>query len=696
MSNGNSKQEKQPTDRKKEEKEKLEDNKKKVRENKDNNLSDPPPILSEIIINDDGNKEPNKSKNNIDTSQKIKVEKEETNINYVRLNKCKIEPLYTKSKYNVFFIFIIQESFFDNLSLSTYFDNSFFMNSYINYKYRLIYEKIIITTKKTEAKYFIVQAPIENPIKKLSISLWDKKTKKYYNGFIDIKDGNNNYFYLKNIDYDQYNDFLESSTNSIFRFFLEYFFDENNKIENCYQKDLIESLMREIEDYYEKKKLKIDTLLRFLKYCRRFECQLKDIQFVELIEERNEKRKIMKHEFCLTSKDIDKLIIKNQRNKLIDLIVEIYANYDNECLLKLIKSEKSEDYCKSLLNLLSIKQLKFNDLSFEDLKLLQQKLLPVSTTKKEIQLIIKLIKGLTNNLTFIKDNCNDICLILENNKSFYKLDKYNYLLNVDDLTKEDNDINKIFQILQKIMNLTGGKKYSLLNLEEIFYNMVVFYSNYDLNVFCELHKIAGLLKNAKIYTRKIDDFYNKVHQKGMNLIKNKKMSPEAIINFINSQDIFYYNPTYNRDNNRDPAIFEYILITDEDKNYLETIKLLKENKLWDLFSKSDVGKQKQFQEALIGQIKKVKDFKSIFDIFPIENIDQSFTFLINGKMRDLIYTVLDEKEKNYNFLFEIFDDWFICNDQNYLDLNFVINLMEMNYILTSKYYFHLLENKKMQ
>jgi hypothetical protein len=65
-------------------------------------------------------------------------------------------------------------------------------------------------------------------------------------------------------------------------------------------------------------------------------------------------------------------------------------------------------------------------------------------------------------------------------------------------------------------------------------------------------------------------------------------------------------------------------------------------------------------------------------------------------MRDLIYTVLDEKEKNYNFLFEIFDDWFICNDQNYLDLNFVTNLMEMNYILTSKYYFHLLETKKMQ
>ena len=95
-------------------------------------------------------------------------------------------------------------------------------------------------------------------------------------------------------------------------------------------------------------------------------------------------------------------------------------------------------------------------------------------------------------------------------------------------------------------------------------------------------------------------------------------------------------------------------------------------------------------------MKKVKDFKSIFDIFPIEFLDINLTFLINGKMNDLLYEVLDEKENNYNYLFEIFDDWFIINDENNLDLNNIVHLMEILPTFTSKYYFHLLEKPKMQ
>ena len=67
----------------------------------------------------------------------------------------------------------------------------------------------------------------------------------------------------------------------------------------------------------------------------------------------------------------------------------------------------------------------------------------------------------------------------------------------------------------------------------------------------------------------------------MNLIKNNKMSTKQIIDFISRQDIFYFNPIYNKDINRDPMIFEYIPITDVDKNYLENIELIKERKLWE-------------------------------------------------------------------------------------------------------------------
>ena len=40
-------------------------------------------------------------------------------------------------------------------------------------------------------------------------------------------------------------------------------------------------------------------------------------------------------------------------------------------------------------------------------------------------------------------------------------------------------------------------------------------------------------------------------------------------------------------------------------------------------------------------MKTISDLKSIFDMFPHKSIDQGFTFLINGKVDELKYTILD-------------------------------------------------------
>ena len=90
-------------------------------------------------------------------------------------------------------------------------------------------------------------------------------------------------------------------------------------------------------------------------------------------------------------------------------------------------------------------------------------------------------------------------------------------------------------------------------------------------------------------------------------------------------------------------------------------------------------------------MKKISYFKSIFDIFPRNNIDKDFTFLINEKIRDLIYTSLDEEEKNYDKLFQIFDNWFIINELNSLDLGFLKENLEKIYNITSKYYLYLIQ-----
>ena len=52
-------------------------------------------------------------------------------------------------------------------------------------------------------------------------------------------------------------------------------------------------------------------------------------------------------------------------------------------------------------------------------------------------------------------------------------------------------------------------------------------------------------------------------------------------------------------------------------------------------------------------MKKVRDFYSIFEIFPMKSINRDFTLLINGKMTELIFNVLDEEEEKKDLIYNI-------------------------------------------
>ena len=647
-----------------------------------NNRQDRPKIIDPLL----------KKVDEIRVEKEIKSDKKK----FYPFKKCKIEKINIKSKYNIFFLLNIQEKYIKNLSLSTFYDDSgIIYSSFINFDFIILNERKYTPSKGEPFKCFIIQVPLNTAIKRLSISLIKDKTKTEYNSYIDIR--NDNFFYINNLLYDKNNDFIDNNADTIFNNFLCYFLDKDKKIPEIYQKKLIESLLN-ILIYNNRLELKAGNILMLLKSSIKFNIELKNIDSIEVYEEAKNKRSPLNHEYCLLSEDIDKINSKREKSKIIDLIIYIYANYDKDYLKKLIDSKNGKDYMRAIFDLIINKILKLSDLSFkndEELKLFQKNLLLVSKSKEEINFTIKLFKGLTNSLQFILENIDIINSILDKKGGgFFGLDNNNYLT-LENLTNEDNDIHKIYGLLSNIIKLSSNK-YNLINLEEIFEKMVDYYSNKSLNEFCKLDIIAGLLKNQKIMTKKFDIFYNKIHQKGMNLIKNKKLTTKEIINFITSQDIYYYNPIFKNNNNRDPKIFNYIPITDIDKNYLDNIKQIKDFRLWEIFSESNYKTQSYFKSVIIEQMNKIRDFNSIFEIFPLEYFDKDFTFLINGKIQKLIYTVLDENEKNFELIFNIFDNWLICNNNNNLDFNFVINLIEINYDLTSKYYFHVLKSQKMK
>ena len=105
-------------------------------------------------------------------------------------------------------------------------------------------------------------------------------------------------------------------------------------------------------------------------------------------------------------------------------------------------------------------------------------------------------------------------------------------------------------------------------------------------------------------------------------------------------------------------------------------------------------KKNNLYEVLLEQIKKIRDFKSIFDLFPLEKIDENFTNLINKKLKILLCTILYEKEENNKILFKILKNILQINNNNSLDLVFPIEIVKLNFDFTSKYYFYLLEDKE--
>ena len=193
--------------------------------------------------------------------------------------------------------------------------------------------------------------------------------------------------------------------------------------------------------------------------------------------------------------------------------------------------------------------------------------------------------------------------------------------------------------------------------------------------------------------------YTKIHQKGLSLITNKKLKTEEIFDFIMTHDIYYCKQIHAKSEFRDPEIFKYIPITKtkkDDIEYIKNISFIKNNRLFDLFSAHNYEVKKKFEEILLAQMKTISDLKSIFDMFPHKSIDQGFTFLINGKVDELKYTILDEAKDNEKNLFEIIDEWLLINFDNNCDLNYNCRILEINYDFTSKYYFHIFKSKEMQ
>ena len=353
--------------------------------------------------------------------------------------------------------------------------------------------------------------------------------------------------------------------------------------------------------------------------------------------------------------------------------MKILFNIDDKYLMELIKGKNGPNICRCILDLLyqGFKLNNFIQNNEEDFLIFLKILLSVAKNQNEVQFIFSIIKGLIPSLNFIKDNI-DILLIMES-KCFP--------INLEPPTDKD-DINEIYKLVNEIMNKTKVTNIKIINIEDLFLNLLNFAYFKNLKELGKLHKfIPFIAKERKI----INSFYQKIHERGMTLIRLNKLTTEEIFIFMLEQDVYYFNPIYNRSDFRDPEIFKYIPITKrkkDDKEYLKNIEIIKNKELFKLFSEQSYNSQKRFHEILLAQMKTMSDLKSLFEIFPLNYIDKGFAFLINGVVDKLKYTILDEAQEKEKILFEIFDEWLLINYNNRLNFDYCCGILEMNYDFT--------------
>ena len=528
---------------------------------------------------------------------------------------------------------------------------------------------------------------------------------------IEVNGEMNNYFYLENLNFDKKEDiFFDENNDYLLGEYYNYFFDKKNNDKEIYKKELIQSLITFISSIKLRLFFSSNNLFKFFKLCILYEYKIKNINLIELFVESDQYKHSIDEENILNGEEVDKLLLLFEgkeldiaQQKLSSIFVKLYSNFNRYKLLKdLINSKNGKIYMRNIFKLILQDEIKISDLDIKDkreMKTLKKGFLEVAKSKDEINYINKFSKGLIGYLEFINENCNLICNILEKNEKQKQSKEANYILNIPFPDKEDK-IEKIYELLLVILKITKNKKYSILKYDELFNQLVDIAANESIDELCLLKKFIEPLKN---YFKKdtIEKYYNRIHQKGMNLIKNEELGIGEILNFIYNQDIYYYDDTYKDSENRDPGIFSYTPIRNTEIDNSSNIIYLKERKIWELFSKSQKNKIIKFYEVFLEQIMDIKDLIPLFKLFPSSEINLDFINLINKKVVNILYTCLDEDGKiksNSKELFEIFEQLLIYNNQNNLDVIASIDLVKSNlpYDFTSNYFFYLLQSKNVQ
>ena len=610
-------------------------------------------------------------------SKEEKEEKDEINADSENKNKndYNIQSLSGLSKYNVFIVIALKKDSYHNIKIS-FFSDDFLFDKLETLKHNILNE----TTFKNLYELFLIQIEFGDITNNLIMRITNNKKEEldeqlYLTGIKNI----NNYFYFDNFP-EQNKILINIPMNILFNEFYNYFFDKKSNFDEKYKKDFIRSLI------YSESNIRIsgNNILKIMKLCLKYKLELnKIIKYIIFVINSDS----LEDENLLTFNEIDNLF---SNSIVIKLILEIYIFQlkQKEILVEIIFTSKyQKEISKTLLNLLKEEIIEPKDLFFFqnfDMKRFQLLLLEKISYKREIRYIIDISQYLEKALEFIATNYIKIKEKIKSLTSFYEKE---FKIDLSNLKIGDN-LLLVLDLLRKIFNISSENSYHLINYEKLFKLLDDNFFPKNLEVYCQLNDFISLTEKY-LNSQIIIEFYDKVHKKGMEMIKNNQMKEEKIFIYITNMDKYYFSPKFNKSEKKDPGIMKYIPLTDISPNYLKNIELMKKYKIINCFLNSRM--ENRFYITILEQVKKILDLKFIFDIFPLKEIKNSnFTLLINQKINNIKYTMLDVNSEKYNDLFNIFDNLLLINTTN---TNQIINELFVNLMISNKYFVYLFNKK---
>ena len=624
------------------------------------------------------------NENIIEPPKKIQIKKKEyqgiekTKLVLLPISNYKIEQIIQDSKYNFFFILIIPQKLIDDIKISAHEKKSTYTEDMTVQTFYILYDIYFIGEHKgkkynEDINYFLIQVPVRQDTDKLIITMEYEKADEYYRGEINKKIKDNNYFYPNNVFYamKQYN----LNDNQIFMIYLDYFFDEKKNEDEQLKKNLLLSLIKYIKKSYGIIELNGDIILRFINYSFLFGYAPTNLSNIKVVKSTNplDKSNYIKYE------DLNNYqFSKDEKIEFMYLIIQIYLLNDKEFLLNLLKGESNSKYFGIILEIINNKVLDEYDIIFpndDDNIFLQDNLLQFAEGLRDVNSILSLSISLTKCLKYLKEKYEQIYHII-GLKSKYGVASI-------DLPKIEIEANykDIYDLLINLIKISKNFKYEIIDFAQIFYDLMNYYLNGTLDEFWNLSDLLDSLQSEELIPDEyIMRYYKYLHRKGIKLIQEKSLDIKQIMDFLFEKDIFYYDKKYKKYKKYcDPSIFSYIPITEKDPNYEVNIKEMKKYKVWELFTDDDI--KVEFYEHLLEQITTIMELRHIFELFPEDEINKTFSKLIKDKMQEISGTINNEKQENYNNIFEIIKIYFLCLERNGVSLYFPEVTYDFNFRL---------------